>query len=207
MDQKVTDKAVNDEPVQEDDSDRTPWFIQKMIDDPPVLPGESAEAFVGVFQSFELSEGEPPTTDAEYLLVYQATMVTWELLRLERTKVKVLKYQGRFAAEVVYRKSYESLTGEADSKGVAGAARKWGERYFADPEYRKAFAAKLEAAGYGADAVEAEAFRRSLPSIAQIERLIASSEKRLLNILKRLDALRDPKAKLLKLRAALLKNK
>jgi len=204
MDQKVTDKALN-EPVQEDEPDRTPRFIQKMIYDPPLLPGESADAFLGVFESFELSEGEPPDTVAEYLLVYQATMVTWELLRLERTKVKVLKYLGRFAAEAVYRKSHESLTGDTDSKGSAGAARKWGERYFADPEYRKVFAAKLEAAGYGADAVEAEVFLRYPQSIAELERLIANSEKRLLNILKRLDALRDPKAKLL--RAALLMKK
>jgi hypothetical protein len=147
MDQKVTDKTVKDGPVQEDDTDRTPAFIQTLIDDPPLLPGETLDAFLEVFGSFEFSEGERPTTDAEYLLVYQATLLTWQLIRLERTKVKVVKYQGRFAAEAVYRKSYESLTGEADSKSVAGAARKSGERYFADPEYRKAFAAKLEAAG------------------------------------------------------------
>lgn len=54
--------------------------------------------------------------------------------------------------------------------------------------------AQLEAAGYGTDAIEAEAFLRSPPSIAQIERLVAGLEKRLLNILQRLDAYRDPEA-------------
>ena len=71
-------------------------------------------------------------------------------------------------------------------------------RYFADPEFRKAYAAKLEAAGYGAGAIEAEAFLRALPSLATIDRQIGALERRLLNILKRLDACyaaRHPEAK------------
>jgi hypothetical protein len=86
---------------------------------------------------------------------------------------------------------------------VAGY-RKWAQHYFANPEYRRVYAAKLEAAGAGAG--EAEAFLRALPTLAQIERLTAALERRFLNILKRLDASyarRHPEEKMPTNRAAL----
>jgi hypothetical protein len=178
-----------------DDSDYIPDFIQKLIDDPPLLPGESKDHFLQMFESFEFTSNGRPKTDVEYILVYQATMVTWDLMRLERMKVKILASQKRPAAESVFRRSFDNVAAEGESEDIKTSARKWGRRYFADPEYRRAYAAKLEAAGYGAGAIEAEAFLRALPSLGQIERLIAALEKRLLNILKKLEACyasRDP---------------
>ena len=171
-----------------DDNDYMPDFVRAKLDNPPLLANESKDDFQAIFESYEFPSNGRPKTDAEYLLVYLATTVTWDLMRLERMKVKILAYQGRFAAESIYRRTCDNLGTEGEPKEVASSARKWAQHYFSDPEYRKAYAAKLEAAGYGAGAIEAEGFLRSLPSLGQIERLIAALEKRLLNILKKLDA-------------------
>jgi hypothetical protein len=201
--ENMSEQPIDDEQFEEeegvDDNDYIPDFIQKLIDNPPLLPGESEVHFLQMFESFEFASNGRPKTDAEYILVYQATMVTWDLMRLERMKVKILTYQGRFAAENIYRKTSDNLGTEGEAKEAATPARKWAQHYFADPEFRKAYAAKLEAAGYGAGAIEAEAFLRSLHSLGQIERLVAALEKRLLNILKKLDACyasRDPEMKI-----------
>jgi len=99
-------------------------------------------------------------------------MITWKLMRLDRMKSKILACQNRPAAEAVYRRTFDDLSTEGDSEDIGTSARKWGRRYFADPEHRKAYAAKLEAAGYGAGAIEAEGFLRALPSLTTIDRQI-----------------------------------
>ena len=53
------------------------------------------------------------------------------------------------------------------------------ERYFSDPDYPALINKGLEAAGYTANAIEAEMFARALPEMLQFEKLIASAEKRL----------------------------
>jgi hypothetical protein len=199
--------ASSEQPIEEeqfdeeegfDDGDYSPAFIEELVRNPPLLPGERQNDFELVFESYEFGANGRPKSGSEYLLVYQATTITWELMRLDRMKIKILAYQNRHAAEVVYRRTFENLPAEGESEDIKTSARKWGRRYFADPEFRKAYAAKLEAAGYGAGAIEAEAFLRALPSLATIDRQIGALERRLLNILKRLDvcyAARHPEAK------------
>ena len=60
-----------------------------------------------------------------------------------------------------------------------------------DPAYRKTAAKSFEVAGYGQDAVEAEAFSRALPEISVFERLIVSAQRRLNDFLKQLTDRRD----------------
>ena len=66
-------------------------------------------------------------------------------------------------------------------------ARKW----MSDPAFRKTASKSFEAAGFGQDAVEAEAFSRALPEISTIERLIVSAQRRLNDFLKQLTDRRD----------------
>jgi hypothetical protein len=182
-----------------DDNDYIPIFIQRLIDDPPVLPNESKSEFLQVFESYEFPHNGRPKTDVEYLLVYQATTITFELLRLERMQADIVKMQRRPAAEIIYRMASDDVATTDELKDVRAAARKNGRRYFADPEYRKTYVAKLEESGYGAGAVEAEAFRRSLPSVTTLERQKAGLQRRLFDVLKRLDAAfatRDPEMKM-----------
>jgi hypothetical protein len=182
-----------------DDEDYELDFIKAWLENPPLLPGENQAEFEQMFESFEFFHNGRAKTVAEYMMVWQAATITWEMMRYERIKVKILVYQGRFAAEAVYRKSYENLATEGEPKEFKNSVRKWTQHYFADPEYRAAYAAKLEAGGYGADAIEAEGFQRSLYSLSQLGRLIANLEKRLFGILKRLDEIyagRHPQKKM-----------
>jgi hypothetical protein len=186
--QPIEEEQSGEDEGFEEEEDCSPDFIEELIRNPPLLPGESQSDFELIFESYEYGANGCPTSTSEYMLVYQATMITWQLMRLERMKVKILAYQQRPAAETVYRRTFDNLSAEGNSGDSKASARKWGLSYFADPEYRKAYAAKLEAAGYGAGAVEAEAFLRALPPLTTIDRQIGALERRLLNILKRLEA-------------------
>jgi hypothetical protein len=59
-------------------------------------------------------------------------------------------------------------------------ARKW----MSDRAYRETAAKSFGVAGFGDDAIEAEAFSRALPEISTIERLIVSAQRRLNAFLK-----------------------
>ena len=86
---------------------------------PPLLPGERQVDFLGVFEAYEFSAANGrPKSGPEYVLVYQATMITWELMRLDRMKSKVLACQNRPAAEAVYRRTFDDLSTEGDSEDI-----------------------------------------------------------------------------------------
>lgn len=178
-----------------DDADYIPDFVQELIDNPPILPGESENAFIQLFESFVYDYKQRPKTDFEYILTYQATVAAWELMRLERLKVAIVMTERRPAAESLHRRSAADPSTQEESNDIRKSARKGGMMYFTDPDYRKKFGEKLERAGFGTNAVEAAAFVRALGSLTAIDRLIKSAEKRLADCLKRLDAAyagRDP---------------
>jgi hypothetical protein len=129
-----------------DDKDYEPDFIKAWLENPPLLPGENQGKFEQMFESFEFFHNGRPKTVAEYVMVQRATTITWEMMRYERIKVQILVYQGRFAAEAVYRKSYENLATEGEPKEFKNSLRKWTQHYFADPEYRAAYAASSKPA-------------------------------------------------------------
>ena len=81
-----------------------------------------------------------------------------------------------------------SLDFRSAGRGSEAIASTYADKYYTDTAYKKKSDQKFAAAGYGSDAVDGEAFLRSLPSLASIERLIASAEKRLFNFIKELEA-------------------
>ncbi|MCC8952401.1 hypothetical protein H8B02_02680 [Bradyrhizobium sp. Pear77] len=62
------------------------------------------------------------------------------------------------------------------------------DKYYADPKHKEKSSKDFEAAGFGPHAIEGEAFILSLPSLATLESMIASKEKRLRNISTDLEA-------------------
>jgi hypothetical protein len=201
----MTEKSINEEQTETtdedlDDRDYEPDFVKNLRKNPPLLANERAEDFEVVYESFEFTHYGRAKTDAEYLLVYQATVLTMQLMRYDRMKVAIVSNQRPPAAESLFRRSHDkTAVSKDDLSDARAAARENGSMYFADPECRKRLAAKLEKAGYSSEAVDAEAFLRALPSLATIDRLIASSEKRLMTIIKKLEgcyAGRDPEMKM-----------
>jgi hypothetical protein len=159
-----------------DDTDYTPRFINRLLQNPPLLPNESRDEFWQVFEDFEYIDLGRAKTVTEYMLVYSATVLTWEVMRYDRMKIALMRNQQRPALESLFRKTHEGAAANQNAK-----------EWFVSPASRAAAARNFEAAGYAPEAVEAEAFQRSLAALAIIERLIASAQKRLLVFLKDLE--------------------
>ena len=145
-----------------DDTDYTPRSIKLLLEDPPVLPGESPNEFVRLFEEFESTDLGRAKTATEYVLVYTVTLLTWELMRYQRMKVALQRNQQRAAVESLFLKTHEAAMLEGAAPAVRIEANKRADDWFGNPAYREQAAKKFEAAGYGAQAVEAEAFQRSL---------------------------------------------
>jgi hypothetical protein len=124
------------------------------------------------------------------LATYQATVLTWEVLRYQHMKIGVLRSHERAALESLLRK----IQVRTASKGVAEAiakseARQLAAPWFKDPASRPPMMKAIENAGFPPNALEVEAFQLALPALATIERLIVSAQKRPDQFL---DDLREP---------------
>jgi len=170
-----------------DDTDYMPRFINRLLENPPLLPNESRDEFWQVFEDFESTDLGHAKTVTEYVLVYSATVLTWEVMRYDRMKIALMRNQQRPALESLFRKTHEGAAMEGAAAGLRIAANQNAKEWFVSPASRAVAARNFEAAGYAPEAVEAEAFQRSLAALAVIDRLIASAQKRLLVFLKDLE--------------------
>ena len=130
-----------------DDADYTPHFIQRLLDQPPLLPNESRDELWQVFGSFEYTDKGSAKTAVEYMLVYSATMLTWNVMRYRRMEVALLRNQERPALESLVRKTHDGAAMEGATAGLRIAANQDATKYYADPMHRKASTMKFEAAG------------------------------------------------------------
>ena len=179
---------VDDPEAGFDDADYTPRSIKRLLDNPPLLPGENRDLFVQLFEEFESTDLGRAKTVAEYVLVYTITMLTWELMRYQRMKVALLLNQQRAAVESLFRKTHDAAMVQGTGPALTIEANQSARAWFANPAYRAQAAKKFEAAGYATAAVEAEAFERSLGALARIENLVASAQKRVMSFLKELES-------------------
>jgi hypothetical protein len=93
----------NDKPF--DDKNFPPQIITRRLKAPPVLPHESRDEFVELFNSFEIYTA--PRTTPDYLAVYQVTVLTWEILRYQDMKVSLVRNHQRPALDSMLRKTHE----------------------------------------------------------------------------------------------------
>jgi hypothetical protein len=185
-----------------DDRDYMPKFIVRLLDNPPLLPGECPGEFEQLYEHFEYSHLGRAKTVIEHIIVYNGTMLAWELMRYQRMKVSATLNQQRVAVESLFRKTHEGALMEGAASGLRAAASRSADGWFRDPADRARAAKRFEAAGYASDAVEAEAFQRSLPTLATIDNLIASAQKRLMSFLKDLESRYGARGKEARLNAA-----
>ena len=180
-----------------------PDVLTRLLDTPQLLPHEDVKDFLRLFDSVE--DYTKPLTSWDYLVTYQASMLTWEILRYHKMKVGMLLSHQRPALESLLRK-FQVRT--ASRKGIGEAvaqseARQLAAPWFKDPASRPAMMKTIENAGYPPNAIELEAFQLALPTLATIERLIVSAQKRLDQYLKGLE--KTSKARAEALRAATAK--
>jgi hypothetical protein len=171
-----------------DDGDYRPSFIRRLMDNPPLLPSESRDEFWQVCEAFEYSHTGRAKTVVEHVMVYSAAVLTWEVMRYHRMKIAIMRNQQRPALESLFRKTHDGAAMEGVTSGLRISANLSAKEWFADSASRAISAKGFEAAGYGPDAVEGEAFQQSLGSLATIENLIVSAQKRLMVFMKDLES-------------------
>lgn len=154
-------------------------ILKRLLDSPQLLPNEDAKEFLQLFDSLE--DYAKPQTTRDYMAVYQATVLTWEILRYQRIKVGVLANHQQAALQSLLLKIKGSTASNNDYPGAVARleARDLAASWFKVPTSRAATMKLIEAAGYPANAIEVEAFQLALPALAMIERLIVSAQKRL----------------------------
>jgi hypothetical protein len=163
-----------------------PRFIQKQLDNPPILAGENRAEFKSLFYQLEWSDQDGPKTPAEYAIVYQATVLTWNLQRLERMRVALIRHQRPAAVAALLRRTGEHREPEPGSLAFH-ADNVEAQAYFGSDDAKKKTEDKFIAAGYAPDAVDVEAFQLALPNIAVIDRQVTGAQKQLTTFLKELD--------------------
>jgi hypothetical protein len=175
-----------------------PFDILKRLRRPPLLPHENSKEFIQLF--FSLEEYGKPQNLRDYLAVYQAAVLTWDILRCQNMKVGVLRCHQRPALESLLRKIKVSTASNDGLSRAQWEARELAASWFEVPSSRQATMKMIETAGYPPDAIEVEAFQLALPALAPIERLVVSAQKRLDRYLEDLE--RTSKAHARQLRAA-----
>jgi hypothetical protein len=148
-------------------SEKIPDFIEQLNvgSDRYLLPGESDDEFMSMF--FDLERHFKIKNVMEYWILFDLTTLLWEIFRYRRMKIGIIRNHQRAAVESLFRKTHN---GRVPPNAV--------EDYFSDPVFRAETCKAFEEVGFSPDAVEVEAFQRSLAPIAEIERLIASAQKR-----------------------------
>jgi hypothetical protein len=153
-------------------------ILKRLLESPQLLPHENAEEFIQLFDSLE--DYGKPQSSRDYMAVYQATVLSWDVLRYQNMKIGVLRSHRRPALESLLRKIQVRTATKGLAEGVAKSeARQLAAPWFKDPASRPAMKKALEDAGYPPNALEVEAFQLALPALATIERLIVSAQKRL----------------------------
>jgi hypothetical protein len=175
--------------------------LYRHLDTPPLLPDENEEEFNQLFDSFE--DYGKPQNPRDYIAVYQATVLTWDVLRYQQMKIGVLRSHQRPALESLLRKiKVRTASKMGISEVVAQSeARDLAAPWFKDAASRPAMMRVIENAGYPPDALEVEAFQLALPALAPIERLIVSAQKRLDKFLDDLERTSKANARALRLAA------
>lgn len=156
-----------------------PAVLRRFLDAPSLLPHEDPKEFIELFENLE-DYGKPQNI-RDYLAVYQATVLSWEILRCERMKTGAVRSHHRPALESlvlktqVTRPMVNALSESFAKTEMQTLVAPW----FKTPACRPHMMKMIENAGYPPDALEVEAFTLALPALAKIERLLAAAHKRL----------------------------
>jgi hypothetical protein len=176
-------------------------ILNRLLETPQLLPHENEKDFIQLFDSLE--DYGKSQTPRDYMAVYQAAVLTWDILRYQKMKIGVLRSHQRPALESLLRKiQVRPRSKKGIGESVAQSeARQLAAPWFKDPASRSAMMNVIKNAGYPADALEVEAFQLALPALATIERLIVSAQKRLNVFLDDLERTSKASARALRLAA------
>jgi len=167
--------------LQEDEETRSymPDYIEKRLNNPPPLLGVSSDEFRRIFDDIaDCMSPHRPKSDLEFDAVYIASLATARLRWLDRQIANLVKINQRPAAEDLYLGLQAVVpSSKKDREDLMRDAKESAMDYFANPDHRKKFDAELDRGGFGAEAVETEAFKRAMPALSATERMRKSAMK------------------------------
>jgi hypothetical protein len=140
----------------------------------PLLITESKDEFKRVRGA--LADEIKPRGILEQMYVEDIAYLSWEVLRLRRSKAAIVNLAFRDALKELITQlllepgQYTHQLGDQPEE----LARDW----FADPNVKKQIADLLQKFDLGESAIEAEAIRKSADDLERIDRLMASAEVR-----------------------------
>lgn len=172
-----TDEKLNESP-----RSKWPKMIQNLFIWPPLLPDENEEDFEELFDSFVKAVGAE--TVIEFYQAYDVAILTWEIQRYQRTRMKLIGNYTRQAVKNTFAMMLTDQSLVAAEAIVKHDTATKTERFFSDPRFRAQAVSEFDEVDYS---IEAATFALALPEIVAIERLIASAQKRLLSFLDNLE--------------------
>jgi hypothetical protein len=131
---------------------------------PPLFAGEDAAAYDALLG--RVSDVVKPADVLEEILLQGVVDLSWEVVRLRRTKAEFLN----LSAHRVLRKLLDGLLGWKESRDLTA---QWAAR---NPDALKLVASSLAAAGTTMNAVMAQTLVASINEVERIDRLAAAAE-------------------------------
>jgi uncharacterized protein YdiU (UPF0061 family) len=175
-------------------SDCIPIFICKQLESPPLLPGESKREFNILFREIEYSAEGGKKTAADYAVDYQATVLMWNLQRIDRMIIALIRHVRPEAVVALIRRT--SKYGETEPGSLAyREAHVQALEYFTSEDAKKQMLERFANAGYAPDAVEVEAFERALAQFTNLNQQQTVARRQLLAFLKEIDRRNSRRAK------------
>jgi uncharacterized protein YdiU (UPF0061 family) len=173
---------------------RIPIFIRRQLEKPPILPGEDAREFNILFREIEYSAEGGEKSAADYAVDYQATVLMWNLQRIDRMIIALIRHMHPAAVAALIRRT--SKYGEMEPGSLAyRAAHVDALAYFSSEVAKKQMLEKFAKAGYAPDAVDVEAFERALAQITSLNHQQTVARRQLLAFLKEIDRRSSRRAK------------
>ncbi len=150
----------------------------------PLLPGEKEADYANLVERVVCAA--KPKDMIEELLTRDVIDLTWDVFRLRRAKVGILKASIHTGVEAVLDGLGHGPEFPFNHNGIL--AKKWAT---GDKGARKEVAAALDKAGLTIDEVAAKTLERKLDSFERLDRMLASVEARRNNALREIDRHRE----------------
>jgi hypothetical protein len=150
----------------------------------PVLPGENQSLYDQMARRIE--KEAKPKDSIEELLIRDLIDLAWEVLRLRRLKVGILRASMAIGVKMVLDELGHSPLLEFDRN------QKLGQRWAAgDESVRTEVSAALKSAGLTIDDVTAKTAEEKIDTLERLDRMLASAEARRNNALREIDRHRE----------------
>jgi hypothetical protein len=148
----------------------------------PVLPGENQSQYAQMAR--RIVKEAKPQDSIEELLIRDVIDLAWEVLRMRRLKVGLLRGSMGIGVRVMLDELYGTTEfGENQRLGQQWAA--------GDESARTAVSEALNTAGLTIDAVTAKTAEEKIDTLERLDRMLASAEARRNNALREIDRHRE----------------